>query len=86
MPHLLKIKRTSFARSETKERWQFITEYLVKARLKCGKKIYLDFLSRLRARTNYIKKLIKNIIFMQVMIQTHQYMVDYLLLLQRLDG
>ena len=38
------------------------------------------------ARTNYIKKLIKNIIFMQVMIQTHQYMVDYLLLLQRLDG
>ena len=39
-----------------------------------------------RDTTNYIKKLIKNIIFMQVMIQTHQYMVDYLLLLQRLDG
>ena len=29
--------------SATKERLQFITEYLVKAWLKCGKKIYLDF-------------------------------------------
>ena len=46
-----------------------------------NKNSYLAF-----ARTNYIKKLIKNIIFMQVMIQTHQYMVDYLLLQQRLDG
>ena len=28
--------------------------------------------------TNYIKKLIKNITFMQLTIQNHQYMVDYL--------
>ena len=36
-----------------------------------------NFLSHF-VRTNYIKKLIKNITFMQLTIQNHQYMVDYL--------
>ena len=58
----LRFSRTIIAQGDVRRRWQFITEYLVKAWLQCGKKIYLDFCP-IRARRYLVSTSIQFLFF-----------------------